>query len=213
MRTPVVLPALSLLLVATLHADAPRASASGAQTPPRQANLPAADATPPPSVPFRDGSKIAYIDLAQIAAQSAEGKAAGAKINTFRESRARELQSKQQSVEAKQQRLASSGTTLLSETARAALQAEIERDARDFDRMVQDADQDVQRLTDQLQQDFVGKIVKAVTRVATEKKIDIVFTDQSAMAFRAEDLNLSSDVIRALDAASAEPQPSSTPRP
>jgi hypothetical protein len=34
-----------------------------------------------------------------------------------------------------------------------------------------------------------------------EKKVDFVFTDQSGIVFAAEDLNLTADVIRALDAA------------
>jgi Skp family chaperone for outer membrane proteins len=208
MRMTVVLSALSSLLIATLHADTPRASSDGAQTPAvRQGSLPAADTPTPAVVPFRDGAKIAYIDMQLIASQSTDGKAASVTIKTFRDSRSRELQSRERSVEAKQQQLAS-GVNLLNETARAALQADIERDTRDLTRMADDAEQDLQRMADQLQQDFVSKVVKAVTRVATEKKIDIVFTDQSAMAFRAEDLNLSGDVIRVLNAAASEtPQP------
>ena len=204
MRTPAAVAALSLLLLAPLRAEAPRAAAFDAQTPAsRQADV-APDASRA-AVPFREGAKIAYIDLPFIAAQSVVGKAAGARVKTLQDTRARELQSKQQAVEAKQRQLAS-GAGVLSESVRASIEAEIEKDGRDLKRMAEDADQDVQRMTAQLQDEFVASIVRAVTRVATEKKIDIVFTDQSAMAFRAEDLNLSADVIRVLDAGGSEPR-------
>jgi Skp family chaperone for outer membrane proteins len=169
---PAIITAASVLLIAPLHADAPRAATSDAQTPAsRQADLPTADASLPPSVPFREGARIAYIDLSFIAAQSTEGKAASVKLRSFQESRTRELQSKQQSVEAKQQRLATGGS-VLSATARAALEEEIARESRDLTHLTDDADQEAQRLSAQLQQEFIAKIVRAVTRVAKEKKID-----------------------------------------
>jgi Skp family chaperone for outer membrane proteins len=209
---PAIIAAASVLLIAPLHAGMPRTSAEPQTSSSRQADGPTADASLPPPVPLREGAKIAYIDLPFIAAQSAEGKAAGMKLKTFQESRTRELQSKQQSVEAKQKQLAS-GSSLLSETARAALEAEIARDSRDLTHLADDADQEAQQLNERLQQEFIDKIVRAVTRVAKEKKIDLVFTDRSSMAFRAEDLNLSLDVIRALDAPGVDAPPAGTSQP
>jgi len=217
MRVFAVVPAVSLLLAAaTSYAQAPAApkptppagqsapaSRPPAQTPaaPRQSDPPpAAAVAPAPIVPFRDGSKFGYINVQAIASQSADGKAAGVKIKQFQEGKARDLEAKQKALDAKQQRLASGGN-VLSDATRAQLTTEIEREGRELQRLAEDADQDLERMTQQLQAEFMSKLSPVLRRVAMEKKVDFVFTDQSGIVFAAEDLNLTADVIRALDAA------------
>jgi outer membrane protein len=232
MRVFAVVPAVSLLLTAaTSYAQAPAApkptapagqSAPAprppAQTPaaPRQSDPPpAAAVAPAPIVPFRDGAKFGYINVQAIASQSADGKAAGVKIKAFQDGKARDLESKQKSLDSKQQRLASGGN-VLSEATRAQLQTDIEREGRELNRLAEDADQDLERMTQQLQAEFMSKLSPVLRRVAMEKKVDFVFTDQSGIVFAAEDLNLTADVIRALDSAAptspaAAAPPAATP--
>lgn len=165
-------------------------------------------------MPFRTGAKIAYVNIQAIAGQSAEGKSAGVKINQFRESRAKDLETKQKALEAKQARLASGGN-VLSDSARTQLQTEIDRDGRELNRLAEDADQDLERMTQQLQAEFMAKLQPTLLKVAKEKNVDFLFTDQSGIAWAADDLNLTADVIRELDsgAAPAAAAPASRPAP
>jgi outer membrane protein len=214
MKVFAVVPAVSLLLTAapsvaqTSPAPRPAGQAAPArpqnQTPaaPKQPDPPPAAAIAPPAppvvVPFRTGAKMAYVNINAIAQQSAEGKNAGVQINQFRDARQKELEAKQKVLEAKQARLAAGGT-VRSDAARAQLQTEIDRDGKDLQRLAQDADEDLDRMTNQLQQAFVDKMRPVLVKVAKEKGVDFLFTDQSGIAWAADDLNLTADVIRELD--------------
>jgi outer membrane protein len=214
MKVFAVVPAVSLLLTAapilaqTSPASRPAGQAAPArpqnQTPaaPKQPEAPPAGAiTPPPPpvvVPFRTGAKMGYVNIQAIATQSAEGKNAGVLIAQFRDARQKELEAKQKVLESKQARL-SAGGNVLSDSARAQLQSEIDRDNKDLQRLAQDADEDLDRMTNQLQQTFVEKMRPVLIKVAKEKGVDFLFTDQSGIAWAADDLNLTADVIRELD--------------
>src|SRR4051812_27164720 len=100
MKVFAVVPAVSLLLTtATSFAQTPATPRTAApagqtapaprpQTPPatRQPDPPPAAAlpvqAPAPTVPFRDGAKIGYINVQAIASQSADGKAAGVQLKS-----------------------------------------------------------------------------------------------------------------------------------
>lgn len=170
--------------------------------------LTVAQATPPatsaaPSVPFRPNARLAYMNIQTIAATSNVGKAAGQKVQAFRDAKAMELEAKRKTIDAKQQRLAG-GATLLGDAARTQLQAEIERDTRELSRMAQDADEDLERLSELAQQEFFARLQLAAQRVAIEKQLDLLFTEESRLAWHAEDLDLTQDVIRALDSANVD---------
>jgi outer membrane protein len=231
MKVFAVVPAVSLLLTtATSFAQtpatprtapagqtAPAARPPQTQTPPaaRQPDPPPAAAlsapapAPAPAVPFRDGAKVGYINVQAIASQSQEGKSAGVKIKQFQETRARELDAKKKVIDAKQQQL-DTGGAVLTDSRRAQLATEIEREGRELQRQAEDADQDLDRMTQQLQQEFMVKLGPVIRKVAQDKKIDYIFTDQSGLVFAADDLNLTADVIKALDSgapAAAAPTP------
>jgi Skp family chaperone for outer membrane proteins len=164
-------------------------------------------------VPFRTGAKMAYVNIQAIAATSAEGKSAGVKIKQFQENKAKELETKQKALEAKQQQLAAGGN-VLSDSRRSQLQTEIDRDGRELNRLAEDADQDLERMTQQLQQEFMAKLQPTLLKVAKEKNVDFLFTDQSGIAWAADDLNLTADVIRELDSgAPAAAAPAARPAP
>jgi Skp family chaperone for outer membrane proteins len=241
MKVFALVPAVSLVLTAATSfaqtpAAPPRTAAPAGQSAPasrpqaptpapaRQPDPPpaAAVAPPPPApvLPFRDGAKIGYISVQAIASQSAAGQAAGVKIKSFQDQRARELDAKQKALEAKRARL-DAGGSVLNDATRQQLQAEIERDGRELNRLAEDSDQDLDRMTQQLQQEFMVKLSPVIRKVAQDRKVDYIFTDQSGLVYAADDLNLTADVIKALDsgaaapaaAAPAAPPPASTARP
>ena len=240
MRLFAVVPALSVLLTAApTYAQAPASAAPrpapAAQNapPPRPASPqtpstakqpdppPAAALAQPPApapVPFREGGKFGWVNVQAVASQSAEGKNAATRINGLRDQRQKELTDKQKAFQAAQTKLETEGS-LRNDTARAAMQSDFERQQKDLQRLAEDAEQDIERLTQQLQQEFLAKLQPAIARVAKEKNVDFIFSTEGGLVHAAMDLNLTEDVIKAVDAvaaskpAPAAAKPAGTPPP
>ena len=183
--------------------------------PPAVAQKPAAPAAPapPPAKPFPEGFKIAFIDVQRIASESAEGKAAAAKIIDLQQKRTNELAAKNKSLEAAQQKL-SSGGALMSDDARAQLQKEIEKQQVDIQRAQQDAQGEIDELNRQLQADFQRKLGPVIQQLSTEKSLYILFSRADAGIVWADTaLDLTSEAIRRFDAAMAAAKPPAAPKP
>ena len=241
MRLFAVVPVLSVLLTAApTHAQAPASAAprpapaaaqkappprpAAPQTPStaKQPDPPPAAALPQPQapapIPFREGGKFGWVNVQAVASQSAEGKNAATRINGLRDQRQKELTDKQKALQALQQTLETGGP-LLNETSRAAMQSDLERQQKDLTRQAEDAEQDIERLTQQLQQEFLAKLQPAIARVAKERNVDFIFSTEGGLVHAAMDLNLTEDVIKAVDSvtaskpAPAAAKPAGTPPP
>jgi len=206
--------ALSLVLAATpsfAQAQAPApaqpAPATAKPAPPQPAPSTAkpapAAAQPqaPPKVPFQTGLKYAYVQLQEVAQTSAQGKAYNAKVEALRDQKVKELESKNNQMKLAQDKL-DKGATLLADAARAGLQADIERLQKDIQRFTEDAQQEIQTLTQQLQASFEQLLLPIIDKVAKEKQVHFVFdAAQSGLVWADPSMNLTGDVIAALDAA------------
>ena len=181
-------------------------------TAPRPA--PAAPAAPPELKPrFQDGMKYAYVNVQMVAAQSVEGKVAAEKIKVLQEQKSRELQEKNKQLQGDQQKLEQGGS-VLSDAARAQLQANIERQQRDLQRFTEDAQQDVQQLAEQVEGEFNRKLTPVIDRVARQKGVHFVFNAaQSGLIWAEPGMDLTAEVIQAFDSpAAAAPAPAATPK-
>lgn len=204
MRLFAVALALSVILSAapsSVYAQqAPAPAAPAAQQPP------APPATPAPTAPqadFQEGLKYAYVDVQAVAAESAEGRAAAAKIKALQDTRVKELNEKNKALQTAQQKLESGGS-VLSDQARAQLQADIERQQRDVQRFTEDAQQEITNATQQAQDEFGRKLRPVIDKVAREKKVDFVFNAaESGLIWAVEGMNLTAEVIKAFDAGGA----------
>ncbi len=182
------------------------AAAAGAQTPPPAA--PAAPAQPAaagPAVPrpFPADAKIAYVDLNTIATASKEGQAAGQKIKDLQAKKAAELESKQKQLQTAQQKLETGGA-VLSEAARAQQAKEVERLQTDLQRASQDAQKEVQEFTQELQLQFQQKLLPVIEQVAKAKNLHFILSIADAgVVWVDAGLNVTADVVAALDAATA----------
>lgn len=187
----------------------PAPAAPQTQKPPAPAQ--AQPALPPPPTPrFQDGLKYGYVAVDQIATYSAQGKAFNGKVQALQEQRVKELQDKNKALLAAQEKL-EKGATVMNETARAQLQTDIERQQRDLQRATEDAQQEVQALTQQLQQEFYRVVLPAIEKVAKAKQVHFVFNAQeSGLVWADATLDLTAEVIRELDGASA---PGAKPAP
>jgi len=187
----------------------PPATPPAAQTPPAQ--TPAAPAgqkpTPPPvpaaqpPKPFPEGAKIAYVDIQLIASNSAEGKAASAKIQEWEKKKTAELTEKNKAAQALQTKLQQGGN-VLNESARAQSEKELQKLQRELTALQEDAQQERQEMTTQLQAEFQEKLNPIIEQVATEKNLQVVFSVRdSGIVWAYSGIDLSAEIIKRFDAA------------
>jgi outer membrane protein len=199
--------AFSLMLVPGVLAQAPapaQGAAPGTQKPPAPATqkppapaTPAAPAAPPAR--FQDGLKYAYVNMQLIAQQSGEGKALADRLKNAQESKQRELQDKNKNLQAMQQKL-DQGGSVLSEAARTQLVNDIDRTQRDLQRASEDAQEELQKLAQQVEEDFTRKVLPIVDKVAKEKQVHFVFNAaQSGLIWADPGMDLTTEVIAALN--------------
>jgi Skp family chaperone for outer membrane proteins len=211
MRLLAIILASSITLAAgETYAQAPAAQAPATQKPAapapaapatqKPAPTPAPAAAAPPAMKFQDGMKYAYVNMQVVAGQSNDGRAAAEKLKAFQDQKTRELQDKQKTLQAAQEKLEKGGT-VLSDAARTQLQTDIDRQQRDLQRLSEDAQQDVQNLAQQVEEEFTRKVLPIIEKVAQEKQVHFVFNAaQSGLIWAEPGMNLTGEVIAAMNA-------------
>jgi len=202
MRGSTAAAALAFALVAAFVFARPAA----AQTPPAQAppaQKPPAQPAAAPAAPFPEGAKVAYIYIQRVLEQSAEGKAATAKIGALQQKKLSELGERNKALEAAQQKVNSPS---LSDTARAQAQKEVDRLQVEIQRAQQDAQSELDELRAQLNAEFERKLGPIIQQVVTEKDVQVLFSRENAgVVWSDQALDLTSEVIKRFDAAMAKP--------
>ena len=208
LKTMIVITAVSMLAAAPGYAQGtqkPPATPPATQQPPATppaTTTPAQPApAPKPPAPFPEGAKIAFIDIQAIASNSAEGKAATAKLDELRKKKNSELLAKQNALKAMNDKLQAGGT-VLADSARAQLEKEIEKANRDMQYAQQDAQQEVQDLTNQLQAEFQEKLNPVIKQLRADKGLLMILSVRDSGIVAADPgLDLSSEVIKRFDTA------------
>jgi outer membrane protein len=208
MKAFVVVLALSVLLAASpAFAQAPAAAqppAKPAPTTPAPAPAPAQPAAPKP---FPQGAKVAYVVLQRIANESADGRVATTRIQALQQKKAAELTEKSKQLTGMQQKLEKEGS-VMSASAAADLQKNIEKLNVEVQRFTQDAQAEVQELQQQLQQEFQQRLEPVLSQVATDMGLQFVFNGPDAGLVWADSaLDISGEVIKKLDASAGKPAP------
>jgi len=180
-----------------------------AQTPPAQKPTPtpapaqtAPAPAPQPPAPFPQGAKIAFVNFQRVVAESVDGKASTARVNALIAKKQTEGTDKAKKLQADQQKLQTTGS-VMSEAARAQLEKDVERETVEGQRFQQDAQAEVQELQNELEADFIKRVTPILAQVAADKGLQILFNAQQAgFAWVDPGLDLTTDVIKKLDAAS-----------
>jgi outer membrane protein len=187
---------------ATAPKPAPAPTQAPATAPATPAAQPAAQPATPPK-PFPEGAKIAYVNVQRIAQESQDGQAATKRITTLREEKEKDLVSRNQKFEEARKRLETSAS-VLSEAVRGTQQKEVERLQTDLQRATQDAQKAVEDLQAELQVDFQRKLLPIISEVSTAKGLHMVFSSlDSGIVWADSGLDITADVVKKLDAASA----------
>ena len=168
---------------------------------------------PQPRVPFQTGLKYAYVQVEQVAQESSQGKAFNAKVQALQDQKVKELQDKNKSLQAAQEKL-EKGASLLSDAARASLQSDIETLQRHIPRIPEDAHQESQAHSQQLPSAYARVVQPAIDKVAKDKQVHFVFdASRSGLVWADPTMNLTQDVIQAVDATAAAPKPAAAATP
>ena len=195
--------ASALVLALSVSAFAQTPPPTGApkpQTPPAQPPAAAAPAPKAPPLPFPQDSKIAFVDINTIAGSSAAGKEASKKLSDLNTKKLAEINEKNKALQAAQTKLTTGGT-VLSESARGQLEKEIDRMQRDIQFTQQNAQAEMQELTNDLQAEFQKRLIPIIEEVAKEKGLYAVFSiADSGVAYRLPSLDISEEIVKRLDA-------------
>jgi outer membrane protein len=188
----------------------PPKPAQPAQTPPAQPPAVAAPAPAQTPAPFPAGAKVAFINPQRIFQESADGKAALARVNALTQKKQTENTAKQKALQDNQQKLQSSGS-VMSDQARGQLEKEIERQQLDLQRFQQDAQAEIQELQTEVQNEFARKVQPLIDQLAKEKGLHMVFNvNDAGFAWVEPGLDLTTEVIKKLDATA---KPGAAPKP
>jgi len=194
MRAFAVVVALSMVLTANpTFAQAPAAPAAA----PAQA----APAQPAAPQPFPQGAKVAYVVLQRIANESADGRVATTRIQALQQKKAAELTNKQTQLSGLQAKLEKEGS-VMSASAAADLQKQIEKINVEVQRFTQDAQAEVQELQQTLQGEFQQRLEPVLQAVAKEMGLQFIFNGPDAgLVWADAALDISGEVIKKLDSA------------
>lgn len=195
-----------MLTAAPIFAQAP-APAPQAQAAPAQVQR-----------PFPTGTKYAFVNIQRIAAESAAGKTLAGKVQALNQQKVNELNEKNKALQGAQQKLEAGGS-VMSPTAIAQLQKEIERQQIDIQRYTEDAQQDVTNLQTQLQEEFQVRLSPVIQQVATDRGLHMLFSVvDSGLVWADPSLDITTEVIQKFDAtpgtaAAPAPKPAAAPKP
>lgn len=149
------------------------------------------------------GPKIGVIDLQRIAAESAEGKVANAKIQALTQKKGAELQDKNKQLQTAQQKLAQGGA-VLNEATMGQLQKDIERLQVEIERFQQDANAEVTELGQQLQGEFQQKLRPVIDAVVKDLALNFVFSvGDAGLIFWEPQADITLEVVKRFDSAMA----------
>lgn len=163
--------------------------------------VPTASAKPvSPPVAFPADSKVGFIDLQTIVANSKLGKAGSAKMKVLTDKQAADLTAKGKSIQTLQQQMQQQ-TGVLSSQALQDKQAELAKLQRETQFAQQDWQAQVDSLNKQLLDDFEAKALPIVEEIRNEKGLLAIFTipNPGIAAFQ-PGLDLSAEVVKRLDA-------------
>ena len=204
LKCSMIVAALTLALSAPAFAQAtPPTGAPKPQTPAQPpATTPAQPAPKPaaPPVPFPQDSKIAFIDINAIAANSAAGKEATKKLAALNDKKMAEIQEKNKQLQALQTKLNTSGS-VLNDTARNSLEKDIEKMQRDIQYTQTNAQAEFSDLQNELQAEFQKRLLPIIEEVAKEKGLYAVFSiGDAGAAYWHPGLLITDEIIKKLDA-------------
>lgn len=133
---------------------------------------------------------------------TADGKAAAAKVNALAQKKQNEGAEKAKALQANQTKLQTGGS-VMSDTARAQLEKDIERQTVEGQRFEQDAQAELNELQQELQQEFQKKLLPILEVISKEKGLHVLFSagDAGVILVVEPGIDLTLEAVKRMDAA------------
>jgi Skp family chaperone for outer membrane proteins len=173
-------------------------------------SAPATVQEPPPTPPpapsllqpagptFPSSVKIAFVDLQRVAQDSAAGKAASLQLKKLQDVKLLEIQAKDQALKTLQDRQA--GASVLTPSAAAQLQKDLDRARMELQYTQQVAQKEVDDLQRDLMTAFSQKVTPVVEAIRAEKGLWAIWTIDETLVAAMPGLDISAEVVKRLDA-------------
>ncbi len=144
-------------------------------------------------------ARLAFFNAQRVAAESATGQAAAARLEAFRSTTATEIDERNQALTAERQKL-QQAAALLNAPARVQLERNIRRFELDIQRFIEDAQAEFVRIQQEVEGAFQLKLLPVVEEVAKEQGIHFVFDRLSPAIFWADPAyDVTAEIIERLD--------------
>lgn len=144
------------------------------------------------------GIRLGCVSLQRVFSESAEGKAAIARLSALQEERARAIEEKNKALQLQEQTL-QQNASVLNEEARTQRSNAVERFRIDVQRFIQDAQAELMGVQREVESAFVFKFKPAVEKVAKDKGLQIVFNlDDGLISWADSSLDITAEVVTQL---------------
>ena len=142
--------------------------------------------------------KVACFSLQRAFSESADGKAAVARLTAIQTDKARAIDEKNKALRAQEQALEQSAS-LLSEAARTERTAEVQKLRIDVQRFIEDAQAELLGIQRDAENAFVLKLKPALAKVAQDKGLQLILSaDDGPVAWFDPTLDITPDVVKQL---------------
>jgi outer membrane protein len=151
-------------------------------------------------MPFPADARIAFVNPQYVFSASRDGKAAATELQSLQNKKNAAISAKTKEVEALEQKLAQNAS-MLNDDARSLLQRDVARAKVDFQRLVEDAEAEVQQKRQEFERAFSRKLFPAIGEVAKARNLWAVFSTESALMWHQPALDISDEIVGRLDGA------------
>jgi outer membrane protein len=142
---------------------------------------------------------IAYVSAQRILSESNEAKAANSRLETLRQTKARELAAQQKALEATHTQLVQLGG-VFSASKRARVQADEDRQKEELKRATEQAQADYQALQRQSQGDLNKHVGAVVAELAKKRHLRLVLNADTAVIWALPGTDITAEVLAKLNA-------------
>jgi len=161
----------------------------------------------------QQGMKIAVHNTEQVLLESATGKRALADLQTVKEEKEKQGQALQKEINDLRNRV-SEGRLSLSEDKLAALQQQLEDRTISLQRFQDDAQRDLNKKKDEVLASVDRKVMPIIAQIGKEKGYALIFRKfESGLIYAADEVDITSEIIKRIDAANAGAAPAAAPAP
>ena len=141
-------------------------------------------------------TRIAFFSPSRAFAESADGKAATARLTSLEAVRVKAAQEKEAALQ-KLERSLEQSTAVLSESARGVRTKELERFRLDTQRFIEDAQAELMGVRRDAESAFLVKLRPAIERVIKDNGIQLLFNfDSGVLAWGDPSLDVTSDILK-----------------